>query len=63
MEAWREVHNLYSYIYYGDQKKEDEIGTSEGNRSLGKADRGWEGIIKMNLSEIGRGDMSWTYLA
>jgi hypothetical protein len=39
------------------------VGKSEGRRPLGKPRRGWEDNIKMDLREIGFGDVDWIHLA
>jgi hypothetical protein len=39
------------------------VGTPEGRRPLGRRRRRWEDNIKMNLREIGFGDVDWIYLA
>jgi hypothetical protein len=39
------------------------VGKPEGKRSLGKPRRKWEDSIKMDLREIGWGDMDWIDLA
>jgi hypothetical protein len=35
------------------------VGRPEGRRPLGRPRRRWEGNIKMDLREIGFGDMDW----
>jgi hypothetical protein len=35
----------------------------EGKRPLGNTSRKWKNNIKINLREIGEGDMDWVYLA
>jgi hypothetical protein len=35
----------------------------EGRRPLGRPRRRWEANIKMNLREIGFGDVDWIHLA
>jgi hypothetical protein len=35
------------------------VGKPEGKRSLGRPRRRWEDNIKMDLREIGWGDMDW----
>jgi hypothetical protein len=35
------------------------VGTPEGKRSLGRQRRRWMDDIKMDLREIGQGDMGW----
>jgi hypothetical protein len=39
------------------------VGKPEGKRPLGRPRRRWEDNIKMNLREIGWGDMEWIDLA
>jgi hypothetical protein len=39
------------------------VGKPEGKRPLGRPRRGWVGNIKMDLREIGWGDMDWIDLA
>jgi hypothetical protein len=39
------------------------VGKREGNRPLGKHRRVWEDNIKMDLQEVGYGDMDWIDLA
>jgi hypothetical protein len=39
------------------------VGRPEGRRPLGRPRRRWEDNIKMDLGEIGFGDMNWIQLA
>jgi hypothetical protein len=39
------------------------VGKPEGRRPLGRPVDGWVDNIKMNLREIGRGDMDWIELS
>jgi hypothetical protein len=39
------------------------VGKPEGKRELGRPRRRWVDNIKMDLREIGWGDMAWIYLA
>jgi hypothetical protein len=39
------------------------VGRPEGRRPLGRPRRKWEDNIKMNLREIGFGDVDWIHLA
>jgi hypothetical protein len=39
------------------------VGRPEGRRPLGRPRRRWEDNIKMNLREIGFGDVDWIHLA
>jgi hypothetical protein len=39
------------------------VGKPEGRRPLGRPRRGWEGNIKMDLGEIGFGDVDWIHFA
>ena len=39
------------------------VGKTEGKRPLGKPRRRWEDNIKMDLQEVGCGDMDWLDLA
>jgi hypothetical protein len=39
------------------------VGRPEGRRPLGRPRRRWKDNIKMNLREIGFGDVDWIYLA
>jgi hypothetical protein len=39
------------------------VGRSEGRRLLGRPRRRWENNIKMDLKEIGFGDVDWIHLA
>jgi hypothetical protein len=39
------------------------VGKPEGKRQLGRPRRRWEDNIKMDLREIGWGDMDWIDLA
>jgi hypothetical protein len=39
------------------------IGKPEGRRPLGRPRRRWEDNIKMDLGEIGFGDVDWIHLA
>jgi hypothetical protein len=38
-------------------------GKHEGKRPLGRPRRRWENTIKMDLQEVGCGDMDWIELA
>jgi hypothetical protein len=37
------------------------VGRPEGRRPLGRPRHRWEGNIKMDLREIGFGDVDWIY--
>jgi hypothetical protein len=39
------------------------VGNSDGKRPLGRPRRRWEDGIRMNLREIGLGDVDWIRLA
>jgi hypothetical protein len=39
------------------------VGRPEGRRPLGRPRRGWEDNIKMDLREIGFGDVNWIHWA
>jgi hypothetical protein len=39
------------------------VGKPEGRRPLGRPRHRWENNIKMNLREIGFGDVDWIHLA
>ena len=39
------------------------VGKPEGKRSLGRPRRIWEDNIKMDLQEVGCGDMDWLVMA
>jgi ribosome biogenesis protein Nip4 len=39
------------------------VGRPEGRRPLGRPKRWWENNIKMDLRDIGFGDVHWTHLA
>ena len=39
------------------------VGKPEGKGSLGRPKRRWENNIKMDLQEVGCGDMDWIELA
>ena len=39
------------------------VGKTEGRRPLGRPRCRWEGNIKMDLREVGRGGMDWIELA
>jgi hypothetical protein len=39
------------------------VGKPEGRRPLGRPRRRWEDNIKMDLREVGWGDMDWINLA
>jgi hypothetical protein len=39
------------------------VGKTEGKRQLGRPRRRWEDNIKMDLQEVGCGDMDWIELA
>jgi hypothetical protein len=38
------------------------VGKPEGKRPLGRPRRRWDDSIKMELQEVGRGDMDWIEL-
>jgi hypothetical protein len=48
-----EVRNAYIIL----------VGKPEGRRPLGRPRRKWEDNIKMDLGEIGFGDVDWIHLA
>jgi hypothetical protein len=48
-----EVRNTYSIL----------VGKPEGRRPLGRSRHRWEDNIKMDLREIGFGDVDWIHLA
>jgi hypothetical protein len=39
------------------------VGRPEGRRPLGRPRRRWEGNIKMDIQEVGRGGMDWIDMA
>ena len=39
------------------------VSRPEGKRPLGRPRRRWKDNIKMDLQEVGWGDMDWVYLA
>jgi hypothetical protein len=39
------------------------VGKSEGKRPLGRPRRRWVDKIRMDLGEVGRGDVGWIVLA
>jgi hypothetical protein len=39
------------------------VGKPDGKRPLGRPRRRWEDNIKVDLQEVGCGDMDWTELA
>jgi hypothetical protein len=39
------------------------VGKPEGKRPLGRRRRRWDDNMKMNLSDVGWGDMDWIDLA
>jgi hypothetical protein len=39
------------------------VGKAEGKRPFGRPRRRWEGNIKMDIQEVGCGDMDWIELA
>jgi hypothetical protein len=47
------VRGAYSFL----------VGKPEGRRPLGRPRRRWEDNIKMDLGEIGFGDVEWIHLA
>jgi hypothetical protein len=49
----REVRGAYNIL----------VGRPEGRRPLGRTRRRWEDNIKMDLREIGFGDVDWIHLA
>jgi hypothetical protein len=48
----REVKGAYNIL----------VGRPEGRRSLGRPSRRWEDNIKMDLREVGFGDVDWIHL-
>ena len=50
---WGEKRGLYMVL----------VGKPEGMRPLGRPRRRWEDNIKMDLKELGCGDMDWIKLA
>jgi hypothetical protein len=62
-----ELHNLYSYPDIIRQVKSRRmrwvykvlVGKPEGKRTLGRPRRRWEDGIRMDLWEIGLGDVDW----
>jgi len=50
---WGEKRGLYRVL----------VGKPEGMRPLGRPRRRWEDNIKMDLKELGCGDMDWIKLA
>jgi len=50
---------------YGERRGEYRllVGKPEEKRPLGRLRRGWEDNIKMDLQEVGCGDMDWIELA
>jgi hypothetical protein len=53
VELMGEVRGAYNIL----------VGRPEGRRSIGRPRRRWEDNIKMDLREIGFGDVDWIYLA
>jgi hypothetical protein len=51
--AWEEVRGAYNIL----------VGSPEGRRPLGRRRRRWEDNIKVDLREIGFGDVDWINLA
>jgi hypothetical protein len=39
------------------------VGRPEGRSPLGRPRRRWEDNIKMDIQEVGWGDMDWIYMA
>ena len=39
------------------------VGNPDGKRSLGRPRRRWEGNMKMDIQDVGCGDMDWVELA
>jgi hypothetical protein len=39
------------------------VGKPEGKRPIGRPRRGWEDNIRMDLGEVGWGDVDWIGLA
>jgi len=39
------------------------VGKPEGKRPLGRPKHRWEDTIKMDLQEVGCGDIDWIHLA
>jgi len=48
---------MEGYVYTG------LVSRPEGKRPLGRPRRRWKDNIKMDLQEVGWGDMDWVYLA
>jgi hypothetical protein len=55
----------WSCSAYGGRERhvKDLVGKPEGKRPLGLIRRRWDDNIKMNLQEVGCGDMDWIELA
>jgi hypothetical protein len=51
--AWGGVRGAYNIL----------VGRPEGRRQLGRPRRRWEDNIKMDLGEIGFGDVDWIHWA
>ena len=47
----------------GERRVQGLVGKPEGKRPLGRSRHGWEDNIKMDLQEMGCGDVDWTELA
>jgi hypothetical protein len=47
----------------GERRGVYRVGNPEGKKPLGRPRRRWEGNIKMDLQEVGCGDMDWIELA
>ena len=54
-----------AYSKYGGKRGVDRVlvGKPEGQRPHGRPRRRWENNIKMDLQEVGCGDMDWIELA
>ena len=49
--------------YGGEEVYRFLVGKPEGKRQLGRPRRRWEDNIKLDLQEVGCGDMDWIELA
>jgi hypothetical protein len=54
-----------AYSTYGGEERcmKGLVGNPEGKRPLGRPRRWWENNIKIDLQEVGCGDMYWIDLA
>jgi hypothetical protein len=59
--GWRKLHNEELHNLYCSYRI--LVGNPEGKRPLGRHRRGWDGNIRIDLRDMGWGDVDWIDLA